>query len=127
MIQLDRGAKQMAVLAVVLGSFVVLSWITGFFLGSLSLASAAFCTSYDVTSLVISILSLVVSKQRPTKLYSFGFERVEVLLVFSCSCLMIFSGLYILFEGLEHLFEADFHELSSYGDRGFFLMLPGYR
>jgi divalent metal cation (Fe/Co/Zn/Cd) transporter len=113
----------MAGLAVVLGAFTVMSWITGFFLGSLSLASAAFCTSYDVASLVISILSLVVSKQIPTKLYSYGFERAEVLLVFSCSCVMIFSGLYIIFEGFEHLFEGDFEELSSYLETKLFLTL----
>lgn len=112
-VQMDKNAKQMATLGIILGLFTVLAWLVGAFVGSLSLASAAFCTSYDVAALAISILSLVVSKQKATKLYSYGFERFEVLLVFSCASVMIFTALFMVFEGLEHLLEGEEEAISA--------------
>lgn len=76
--------------------------------------SAAFCTFYDVAALGISIVSLVVSKQKPTKLYSYGFERFEVLMTFSSSAVMIFTATYTVFEGFEHVLEGDIDDISMY-------------
>eukprot|EP01126_Amoeba_proteus_P034241 TRINITY_DN3402_c0_g1_i16.p1 TRINITY_DN3402_c0_g1~~TRINITY_DN3402_c0_g1_i16.p1 ORF type:complete len:240 (+),score=45.69 TRINITY_DN3402_c0_g1_i16:457-1176(+) len=52
------------------------------------------------------MMALIVSKQPPTKLYSYGFERFELLMAFSCACIMLFTGLYMLFEGVEFLLEG---------------------
>lgn len=114
-IQADKNARKMATLALILATFSIISWISGVFAGSLSLVSAAFCTSHDVCALIVSILSLVASKQKPTKQYSYGFERFEVLLVFSCSSVMIFTALYTMFEGFEHLLEGDIDDIRVYG------------
>jgi cobalt-zinc-cadmium efflux system protein len=56
-------------------------------------------------ALLISLITIVISKEKPTSSYSYGLERLEVVAAFSNGALLIFVGLYIGFEAVEHLFE----------------------
>lgn len=72
---------------------------------NLALFAAAFHSFYDAAALGISFVTLVLSKERPSKTYSYGLERTEIVAAFSNGALLIFVALYIGFEAVEHIFE----------------------
>lgn len=79
----------------------------GSLVGSVGLISAAYCSSYDVVGLLISVIALIISKQEPTKLYSYGFDRMEVLASFGASSVMMFLGLSSFFQSCEEFVEGE--------------------
>lgn len=70
---------------------------------SLALTSFSYLTIFDLLSLLTCLLSLWVSLQKPSTTFSFGYERFEVLAVFSSTVLVMFGGLFIVKESTERL------------------------
>ncbi|XP_068729375.1 zinc transporter 6-like [Montipora capricornis] len=70
---------------------------------SLALTSFSYLTMFDLLSLLTCLLSLWVSIQKPSVTYSFGYERFEVLAVFSSTVLVMFGALFIVKESTERL------------------------
>ncbi|XP_048586509.1 zinc transporter 6 isoform X3 [Nematostella vectensis] len=70
---------------------------------SLALTAFSYLTIFDVLSLFTCLLSLWVSLQKPTSAFSFGYERYEVLAVFSSTILTMFGALFIFKESIERL------------------------
>ncbi|KAK2547511.1 Zinc transporter 6, partial [Acropora cervicornis] len=67
------------------------------------LTSFSYLTIFDLLSLLTCLLSLWVSLQKPSTTFSFGYERFEVLAVFSSTVLVMFGGLFIVKESTERL------------------------
>uniref|UniRef100_A0A674NB69 Solute carrier family 30 member 6 n=1 Tax=Takifugu rubripes TaxID=31033 RepID=A0A674NB69_TAKRU len=56
-------------------------------------------------SLITSLISYWVTMKKPTQLFSFGFERLEVLAVFASTVLVQLGALFILKESVERFME----------------------
>lgn len=70
---------------------------------SLALTSFSYLTIFDLLSLLTCLLSLWVSLQKPSTTFSFGYERFEVLAVFTTTVLVMFGALFIVKESTERL------------------------
>eukprot|EP01122_Echinamoeba_exundans_P013485 TRINITY_DN589_c0_g1_i2.p2 TRINITY_DN589_c0_g1~~TRINITY_DN589_c0_g1_i2.p2 ORF type:complete len:258 (+),score=44.50 TRINITY_DN589_c0_g1_i2:129-902(+) len=104
-LQVDADARKLLAMSVVMMCLFVVELIFSTVVENLALFAAAFHSFYDGAAMAIALVTLVLSKERPTSSYSYGLERVEIVAAFSNGALLIFVGLYIGFEAIEHLFE----------------------
>ncbi|KAK7140802.1 hypothetical protein R3I94_013168 [Phoxinus phoxinus] len=72
---------------------------------SMALTAYTYLTIFDLFSLITCLLSFWVTVKKPSQLYSFGFERCEVLAVFSSTVLVQLGSLFILKESVERFVE----------------------
>ncbi|KAL0964535.1 hypothetical protein UPYG_G00325270 [Umbra pygmaea] len=72
---------------------------------SMALTAYTYLTIFDLFSLITCLLSSWVSMKKPSQLFSFGFERLEVLAVFSSTVLVQLGALFILKESVERFME----------------------
>ncbi|XP_065061003.1 zinc transporter 6-like [Rhopilema esculentum] len=100
-----RQAKKIAAL-------LVLNFFCTFFLivtatatNSMALTAFAYLTIFDFLCLCTCFLSIWISQQVPTKTYSFGFDRFEILAVFVSTTLTQLGSFFILKESFEGLFQ----------------------
>uniref|UniRef100_A0AAZ3S6T5 Cation efflux protein transmembrane domain-containing protein n=1 Tax=Oncorhynchus tshawytscha TaxID=74940 RepID=A0AAZ3S6T5_ONCTS len=70
-----------------------------------TLTAFTYLTIFDLFSLITCLLSSWVAMKKPSQLFSFGFERLEVLAVFSSTVLVQLGALFILKESLERFVE----------------------
>ncbi|XP_051832086.1 zinc transporter 6 [Antechinus flavipes] len=84
---------------------------TGFLLmwcsstNSIALTAYTYLTIFDLFSLVTCLISYWVMVRKPSPVYSFGFERLEVLAVFASTVLAQLGALFILKESVERFLE----------------------
>lgn len=72
---------------------------------SMALTAYTYLTIFDLFSLITCLLSLWVTMKKPSQMYSFGFQRFEVLAVFSSTVLVQLGSLFILKESVERFVE----------------------
>ncbi|KAK2896288.1 hypothetical protein QQF64_006328 [Cirrhinus molitorella] len=72
---------------------------------SMALTAYAYLTIFDLFSLITCLLSFWVTMKKPSQVYSFGFERFEVLAVFASTVLVQLGALFILKESVERFVE----------------------
>lgn len=72
---------------------------------SMALTAFVYLTVFDILSLLTSILSVWIKHQRTSARYSFGYERVEVLAVFTCTALAQLGSFFIFKESVERIFD----------------------
>ncbi|XP_065882616.1 zinc transporter 6-like isoform X2 [Dysidea avara] len=70
---------------------------------SLGLTSFTYITMFDIGSLVTCLVSIWVSKQTPSQHYSFGYDRMNVLAVFSNTVLVLLAALTVLKHSMERV------------------------
>ncbi|TWW78224.1 Zinc transporter 6 [Takifugu flavidus] len=63
-----------------------------------ALTAYTYLTIFDLFSLITCLISYWVTMKKPTQLFSFGFERLEVLAVFASTVLVQLGALFILKE-----------------------------
>uniref|UniRef100_A0A673TAU7 Zinc transporter 6 n=1 Tax=Suricata suricatta TaxID=37032 RepID=A0A673TAU7_SURSU len=84
---------------------------TGFLLmwcsstNSIALTAYTYLTIFDLFSLITCLISYWVMMRKPNPVYSFGFERLEVLAVFASTVLAQLGALFILKESAERFLE----------------------
>uniref|UniRef100_A0A2K5R4D7 Zinc transporter 6 n=1 Tax=Cebus imitator TaxID=2715852 RepID=A0A2K5R4D7_CEBIM len=84
---------------------------TGFLLmwcsstNSIALTAYTYLTIFDLFSLMTCLISYWVTMRTPSPVYSFGFERLEVLAVFASTVLAQLGALFILKESAERFLE----------------------
>uniref|UniRef100_A0A2K5HR16 Zinc transporter 6 n=1 Tax=Colobus angolensis palliatus TaxID=336983 RepID=A0A2K5HR16_COLAP len=84
---------------------------TGFLLmwcsstNSIALTAYTYLTIFDLFSLMTCLISYWVTMRKPSPVYSFGFERLEVLAVFASTVLAQLGALFILKESAERCLE----------------------
>ncbi|XP_033634335.1 zinc transporter 6-A-like [Asterias rubens] len=106
----EKEAKRVVLLGVVniTCMIVLLLWCQS--TNSMALSAYTFLTVCDLMLLITCLISIWVAQQKPVSVYSFGFERFEVLAVFSCSMLAIFGAIFIMKESTERFFQpAEIH------------------
>ncbi|XP_068423992.1 zinc transporter 6 [Clinocottus analis] len=72
---------------------------------SMALTAYTYLTIFDLFSLITCLLSSWVTMKKPSQVYSFGFERLEVLAVFASTVLIQLGALFILKESVERFME----------------------
>ncbi|XP_016348784.1 zinc transporter 6 [Sinocyclocheilus anshuiensis] len=72
---------------------------------SMALTAYTYLTIFDLFSLITCLLSFWVTMKKPSQVYSFGFERLEVLAVFASTVLVQLGALFILKESVERFVE----------------------
>ncbi|CAL8360807.1 unnamed protein product [Boreogadus saida] len=72
---------------------------------SMALTAYTYLTIFDLFSLVTSLISSWVGMKKSSQLYSFGFQRLEVLAVFSSTVLIQLGALFILKESVERFMD----------------------
>ncbi|XP_071335927.1 zinc transporter 6 [Trachinotus anak] len=72
---------------------------------SMALTAYTYLTIFDLFSLITCLISSWVTMKKPSQLYSFGFERLEVLAVFASTVLVQLGALFILKESVERFME----------------------
>ncbi|XP_046387411.1 zinc transporter 6-like [Ischnura elegans] len=82
---------------------ILLTWCTS--TQSLALRAYTYTVWFNILSLLTCLLSIWVEKQKPTSIFTFGYERFEVVAIFSCTVLAQLASLFITKEGLERLLD----------------------
>ncbi|KAM7408253.1 hypothetical protein PAMA_002113 [Pampus argenteus] len=72
---------------------------------SMALTAYTYLTIFDLFSLITCLISYWVTMKKPSQVYSFGFERLEVLAVFASTVLVQLGALFILKESVERFME----------------------
>ncbi|XP_067243013.1 zinc transporter 6 [Chanodichthys erythropterus] len=72
---------------------------------SMALTAYTYLTIFDLFSLITCLLSFWVTMKKPSQVFSFGFERFEVLAVFASTVLVQLGALFILKESVERFVE----------------------
>ncbi|XP_020772666.2 LOW QUALITY PROTEIN: zinc transporter 6 [Boleophthalmus pectinirostris] len=72
---------------------------------SMALTAYTYLTIFDLFSLITCLISSWVSMKKPSQVYSFGFERLEVLAVFASTVLVQLGAMFILKESVERFME----------------------
>lgn len=72
---------------------------------SMALTAYTYLTIFDMFSLITCLISSWVTMKKPSQVYSFGFERLEVLAVFASTVLVQLGALFILKESVERFVE----------------------
>ncbi|KAG7462300.1 zinc transporter 6, partial [Solea senegalensis] len=70
-----------------------------------ALTAYTYLTIFDLFSLITCLISSWVNMKKPSQVYSFGFERLEVLAVFASTVLVQLGALFILKESVERFME----------------------
>ncbi|XP_042288406.1 zinc transporter 6 [Thunnus maccoyii] len=72
---------------------------------SMALTAYTYLTIFDLFSLITCLISSWQTMKKPSQVYSFGFERLEVLAVFASTVLVQLGALFILKESVERFME----------------------
>ncbi|XP_064623089.1 zinc transporter 6-like isoform X2 [Lineus longissimus] len=72
---------------------------------SMALTAYTFLAIFDLFCLLTCLLTIWVEQQKPASIFSFGYERFEVLAVFSSTMLSLLSSFFIFKESVERIFQ----------------------
>ena len=120
----DSKPKQIFWFLLLLGGFWVFTIMGSMSSNSMALWSFASLTMFDILSLAIYMLTVWISKQRPSPQYPFGYARMEVLALFTLCIIIILSAIFSTKECVERIFEpaeVDLSEVPLFAAVGFVL------
>jgi len=86
-------------------TFTFVELIYGAWTNSLGLISDGFHMFFDCSALVMGLCAAVISNWKPTKLYSYGYGRIEVLSGFINGMFLIIIEVFVIIESIMRLFE----------------------
>jgi zinc transporter 5/7 len=86
-------------------SFTFVELVYGVWTNSLGLISDGFHMLFDCSALVMGLFAAVISQWKPTRVFSYGFGRIEVLSGFINGLFLIVIAIFVFIEGVGRLFE----------------------
>lgn len=84
--------------------FTFVELFYGVFTNSLGLISDGVHMLFDCSALVMGLAAAVISQWKPTRIYSYGFGRVEILSGFINGLFLVVISVFVFLEALERLF-----------------------
>lgn len=84
-------------------AFTVVELLYGVWTNSLGLISDGFHMLFDCTALLLGLYASLMSRWKPTRLYSYGYGRVEVLSGFVNALFLMVIAVFVLEEALDRL------------------------
>lgn len=100
LIEILYGAKEES-----LGMFQLHACSNMYLSSSAGLLSKGFQTLFDGISMTISLFALIASRLEPNKRYSYGYDRIEILLGFANGSFLLFVSLFLYKEAIETLLD----------------------
>ncbi|KAJ9577654.1 hypothetical protein L9F63_005734 [Diploptera punctata] len=99
----ERQVKRIAILMLfnVTCFLLLLAWCSS--TRSMALQAYTYTVGFNLLSLLTCILTIWVERNGPTPLFSFGYERFEVLAIFASTVLAQLGSLFIIKESIERL------------------------
>lgn len=94
-------------------AFALLELIGGIISNSLSLIGDSFHMFSDVLALGSSLIAIYFSTKLPTKKFTFGFLRLEVIVAFLNGLALMIIAFFILIEGIKRMFFSQVIELKT--------------
>ncbi|CAB3407130.1 unnamed protein product [Caenorhabditis bovis] len=85
--------------------FCFIEFLYGFWTNSLGLISDGFHMLFDCSALVMGLVASVMARWPATRVFTYGFGRVEILSGFINAFFLCIIALFILLEALERLFD----------------------
>ncbi|KRY67257.1 Zinc transporter 5 [Trichinella pseudospiralis] len=85
--------------------FTLIEFLYGIWTNSLGLISDAFHMLFDCSALVVGLVAAVMSSWKPTKQFSYGYGRLELLSGFVNGLFLVVIAFFIFLEALERLFD----------------------
>lgn len=80
--------------------FTIVEFVGGIYTNSLALLSDSFHMLSDVLALGLSMLAIYFASKKPTKNYTYGFLRLEIIVAFLNGLALIIISLGIMYEGV---------------------------
>ncbi|MBX8993329.1 cobalt-zinc-cadmium efflux system protein [Staphylococcus haemolyticus] len=80
--------------------FTIVEFVGGIYTNSLALLSDSFHMLSDVLALGLSMLAIYFASKKPTKNYTYGFLRLEIIVAFLNGLALIIISLGIMYEGI---------------------------
>lgn len=84
-------------------AFVIVEFVVGFSLSSLSLISDAGHNATDVLSLLLSLFAFRMLKVKATEKYTYGYKKVSILVSLLNAILLIITTAFIFYEGFQRI------------------------
>jgi len=120
----EKDYKHLFLFIILMFSVFTIEIFYGSYAGSLGLISAAFHALFHTISLVISLVTMILAKHKPTSKYSYGYDRFEILSGFTNSIFLVFVCLWILFEATNKLLDpTEMH--SDHAEAAIFVAVLG--
>ncbi|XP_022333860.2 proton-coupled zinc antiporter SLC30A5-like isoform X1 [Crassostrea virginica] len=85
--------------------FTFVELVYGVWTNSLGLISDGFHMLFDCSALVMGLYAAVMSRWKPTRIFSYGYDRVEVLSGFINGLFLVVIGIFVFTEALGRLVE----------------------
>lgn len=85
--------------------FTFVELIYGVWTNSLGLISDGFHMLFDCSALVMGLYAAIMSRWKPTRIFSYGYDRVEVLSGFINGLFLVVIGIFVFTEALGRLVE----------------------
>eukprot|EP01116_Phalansterium_solitarium_P003904 TRINITY_DN14747_c0_g1_i1.p1 TRINITY_DN14747_c0_g1~~TRINITY_DN14747_c0_g1_i1.p1 ORF type:complete len:344 (+),score=93.62 TRINITY_DN14747_c0_g1_i1:118-1149(+) len=104
-ILIDSDAKKLFVFIVLVCCMTLVEIVFGSMTGSLGLLSLGFHSAFDLLCLVTSLAAILLAKHKPTKSFSYGYSRFEILSSFSNGTFLMFIAMFLTFEALHRFVE----------------------
>jgi len=86
-------------------TFMFVELVYGWITNSLGLISDAFHMMFDCMALAIGLYASIIKKWDPTKIYTYGYGRVEVLSGFINAIFLCFIAVSVFIEAVERIME----------------------
>ncbi|KAK7868992.1 hypothetical protein R5R35_013910 [Gryllus longicercus] len=99
----EKGTRKLIFLLIFCATCYCLLLVWSSSTQSMSLLAYSYTVGFNLLSLLICVLSLWVEHQPPTPLFTFGYDRFEVLAVFGSTVLAQLASLFIIKESIERL------------------------
>ncbi|XP_063433767.1 proton-coupled zinc antiporter SLC30A5-like [Mytilus trossulus] len=84
--------------------FTFVELVYGVWTNSLGLISDGFHMLFDCSALVMGLYAAIMSRWKATRIFSYGYDRVEVLSGFINGLFLVVIGIFVFTEGLSRLF-----------------------
>eukprot|EP01111_Echinosteliopsis_oligospora_P016085 TRINITY_DN6566_c2_g1_i1.p1 TRINITY_DN6566_c2_g1~~TRINITY_DN6566_c2_g1_i1.p1 ORF type:complete len:520 (-),score=143.37 TRINITY_DN6566_c2_g1_i1:90-1649(-) len=101
----EKESKNMTIFLVIYLIFALLEILYGTHTNSLGLISEAFHSLFDCLGMMVSLLAMISSKYAPTRKYSYGYDRLEVLAGFANGAFLLFVSFFLFVEAIERVLE----------------------
>lgn len=85
--------------------FTFVELLYGAWTNSLGLISDGFHMLFDCTALVVGLYASLMSRWKPTRVFSYGYSRVEVLSGFVNGLFLVVVAFFVFYEAIGRLFE----------------------
>lgn len=100
----NRDTKQIFMFLSINAMFMVVEFTYGIWSNSLGLISDAFHMFFDCSALLVGLYAAVMSKWKPTRVFSFGYSRVEVLSGFANGIFLVIISLSVFSKAITRLY-----------------------